>query len=108
MVLEVDFWHLVSIAFTLIGCAWTGARVLGAQIEKRLAERFAQEERAIGKVEQTAAALEKAFYALKAEIPREYVRREDYIRGQSVVEAKIDALALKIENLVLRGAMKND
>ena len=29
-------------------------------------------------------------------------RREDYIRGQSVIESKLDGLALKIENVQLR------
>ena len=33
---------------------------------------------------------------------RDYVRREDYIRGQSVIESKLDGLALKIENVQLR------
>ncbi|MDR1423483.1 MAG: hypothetical protein LBI92_02585 [Azoarcus sp.] len=104
--MEIEFWHLVGLAITVIGGFWTGARVLGAQIEKRLAERFEHGDRATARVESATAALEKEFYALKAEIPREYVRREDYIRGQSVVESKIDALAFRIENLVLKGAMK--
>ena len=35
-------------------------------------------------------------------MPLHYVRREDYIRGQSVIESKLDGLALKIENVQLR------
>ena len=106
MVIEVEFWHLVGLAITVIGGFWAGARALGAQIEKRLTERFEQGDRATARVESAHAALEKEVYGLKAEIPREYVRREDYIRGQTVVEAKLDALALKIENLVLKGVVK--
>ncbi|MDF6001947.1 hypothetical protein P4050_30630 [Pseudomonas aeruginosa] len=35
--------------------------------------------------------------SLKAELPIQYVRREDYIRGQSVIEAKLDGLAVKLK-----------
>ena len=44
---------------------------------------------------------------LKAELPVAYVRRDDYIRGQSVLEAKLDGLATKIENAQLRGLIRN-
>ena len=47
--------------------------------------------------------LERDVMALRAELPLEYVRREDYIRGQSVIEAKLDGLAVKLENAQLRG-----
>ncbi|MDF5991266.1 hypothetical protein P4119_17475 [Pseudomonas aeruginosa] len=43
--------------------------------------------------------------SLKAELPIQYVRREDYIRGQSVIEAKLDGLAVKLENAQLRSLM---
>ncbi len=33
----------------------------------------------------------------KADLPLNYVRREDYIRGQTVIEAKLDALDNKLE-----------
>ena len=33
----------------------------------------------------------------KADLPLNYVRREDYIRGQTVIEAKLDALYNKLE-----------
>ena len=37
-------------------------------------------------------------------MPLHYVRREDYIRGQSVIEAKLDALGSKLEAAQLRAA----
>ena len=43
---------------------------------------------------------------MKADLPLAYVRREDFVRNQSVIEAKLDGLALRIENLTLRG--RND
>lgn len=46
--------------------------------------------------------VERELLTLKAELPIHYVRQENYIRGQSVLEAKIDGLASKIENAQLR------
>ena len=48
--------------------------------------------------------LEREMLQLKADMPLQYVRREDYIRGQSVIEAKLDAVAVKLENAQLRVA----
>ena len=46
--------------------------------------------------------VERELLHLKAELPIHYVRREDYIRGQSVLEAKLDGLALKLDIAQLR------
>jgi len=43
--------------------------------------------------------VERELLMLKADLPLHYVRREDYIRGQSVMEAKQDALYSRIELL---------
>ena len=48
--------------------------------------------------------IERELGQLKADMPLNYVRREDYIRGQSVIEAKLDALASKLETAQLRVA----
>ncbi|MDH0337569.1 hypothetical protein [Metapseudomonas otitidis] len=100
-------------------------KLLLAQFEKRLAERFAAQDAArtaaaahwdqnfaqvLERQEKDAAAvqaLERAFFTFKAELPLNYVRREDWVRGQSVIEAKLDGLALRIENVMLKGA-RND
>jgi hypothetical protein len=47
--------------------------------------------------------IEKDFLRFQAELPLQYVRREDYVRNQTVIEAKLDSLALKIENVQLKG-----
>jgi len=51
--------------------------------------------------------LERDLMSLRAELPERYVRREDYIRGQTVIEAKIDAVALRIENIQLKGVTRD-
>jgi len=46
--------------------------------------------------------MEREMLQLKADLPLQYVRRDDYIRGQSVIESKLDALASKLEVAQLR------
>ena len=51
--------------------------------------------------------LEREFMHFKADLPLHYVRREDYVRGQSIVEAKLDGLAAMVSNAQLRASMKD-
>lgn len=50
------------------------------------------------------ARIERDLLAMKADLPLHYVRREDYIRGQSLIEAKLDALGNKLDVMQLRAA----
>lgn len=36
-------------------------------------------------------------------LPLEYVRRDDYIRGQTIIEAKLDAIASELKLVQIRG-----
>lgn len=128
MTLQVELWtlitFLVGLFVSFLGATFTMGRVLLTQFEKRLDTRFATQEEArqlhTEHWDARFAALEKAAHDeagqwrrverelmdLKAELPLHYVRREDYIRGQSVIEAKLDGLALRIENQALKGGQK--
>lgn len=46
--------------------------------------------------------VEKELNEMQKDLPLNYVRREDHIRNQTVLETKIDALAQKLENVQLR------
>lgn len=122
MTIAVEFWQLVMLLVAFLAFVAASGKVLLAQIDKRLDERFAAQE--VTRVESQRhwnaqfAALEQAgrdeasqwqrvdrdLLQLRAELPLHYVRREDYIRGQTVIEAKLDAVAAKIENLQLKGS----
>jgi hypothetical protein len=108
--IQIDLWAFITFGVGLlvsfIGAGVAVARYFAAGFERAVAARLRLIEKTTRLEAERLRQMEREIYTLKAEIPREYVRREDYIRGQSVVEAKIDALALKIENLMLKGAMK--
>jgi hypothetical protein len=122
MKVEMELWHLITLLLAFFGCIGAFGKVLLDQIEKRLETRaVAQdkareegqkalrdafsahmtEERSNASAVQT---LERDFLKWQAELPVHYVRREDYVRGQSVIEAKLDALFSKLEVVQIKGA----
>ncbi|WP_223871516.1 hypothetical protein [Candidatus Dactylopiibacterium carminicum] len=96
--MEFELWHLVLLLMAFFGCVGTFGKVLLAQFEARLDERFNGLEDGHTK----ALEVERQLLIFKAELPLQYVRREDYVRNQTVIEAKLDAVASKIENLQLK------
>ena len=125
MTLTVEFWTLAGIMVAFLGSAsglvWKLINSVIGQAVQRIDDHFV----ALEKSHQTANAelsrrldlIEKAGHdesaqwmhftrelsSIKADLPLQYVRREDYVRGQSVVEAKLDSLAAKLELLQQRG-----
>lgn len=122
MLITLELSQLLTLAVAFFGCVAGFGKILLSQFERRLAERFAEqdearaagqralreildqhllEERKSGDALQT---LERDFLRFQAELPIHYVRREDYVRGQTVIEAKLDALYNKLEIVQLKGA----
>ena len=98
MMVELSLWQLITLLLAFFGFVAGAGKILLSQIDKRLDDRF-EEVRTDSKNWST---IERQFYQFKADLPLHYVRREDYIRNQTVIEAKLDAVALKIENYHLR------
>lgn len=98
MIVQIELWHLVTLLLAFLGFAAGAGKLLLAQIDRRLDQRFVALEKAAADWRQ----VERDILTLKAELPLHYVRREDYVRNQTVIEAKLDALAVRIENIQLR------
>ena len=97
MTLQVEFWTVVSFLLTFMRFVGGLAKWLFSKTEERQAARFASLEQALQQSASNWSELEKEFMRFKADLPLNYVRREDYIRGQTVIEAKLDALYNKLE-----------
>ena len=98
MMIQMELWQLVSLLVAFIGFTAGVAKLLLRQVERRL----------LG-IETASAEwnrIERDWLNWKAELPLQYVRREDYVRNQTVIEAKIDAIAMRIENWQLRDREK--
>ena len=121
MKIEMELWHLITLLLAFFGCVGTFGKVLLEMFDKRQAERFVAQDKAreegqrtlrrtldehLAEEKKNASALqtlERDFLNWKAELPINYVRREDYVRGQSIIEAKLDALYSKLELVQLKG-----
>ncbi len=114
--ISIDFMQLLLLlgsfaGFCILACAAVGKTLL-MQTQKSLDQRFAIISEHLDDIEKTGheealqwKQIERELMTLKADLPLLYVRREDYIRGQSVIEAKLDGLADKLENAQLRGLL---
>jgi hypothetical protein len=102
--IELELWHLITLLLMFLGAVWAFGKVLLVQIEKRIDQRFDVQTTLLqgttGKVEK----LERDFLLWRAELPIHYVRREDYVRGQSIIESKLDALYSELKAVQLKGA----
>lgn len=109
-VLEMPIAQVVVLLLAICGAVAGCAKLMFAQFEKRMAERFrahddtlarflADQASAIKKVD----ALEREFLLFRGDMPTLYVRREDYVRNQTVIEAKLDGIGLRFENFTLKG-----
>lgn len=121
MKIELELWHLMSLLMAFFAACSAAGKMLLTQTQKHLDARFTAQElgrasnhdqlsKRLEAMESTNRndgnqwlRLERELLNLRADLPLHYVRREDYIRGQSVIEAKLDALSSKLENAQLRG-----
>ena len=122
---QLELWHLVLLALSILGGYWTLAKIIGAQFQRGLNERFAAQDKALEANHKSLAGrldgvelvgrsdaaqwqrVERELLKMQADMPLHYVRREDYVRGQSIVEAKLDGLAAMVSNAQLRASMKD-
>lgn len=104
--IELPFWQLLVIGGALLSAFAGLVKLLLHQFAKRLDQRFAVMDQRFVTVAQDSERLrqvELSLERLRGEMPLHYVRREDYVRNQTVLEAKLDALALKLEHVQLKG-----
>jgi len=103
MNLVLELWQLILLLLAFFACVGAFGKVLLDQFEKRLGERFdaVESSRAegrklwddrFGRLETRQSHFERDLLELRADLPVEYVRREDHIRFETVINAKLDAL----------------
>lgn len=126
MNIQVEFWQFVGLLISFLGFVAGIAKVMGSQISRYLDERFSAMEasrmaadNAIhdtlkqhiaeeAKNSDQLIELERQMLHWKADLPLNYVRREDFVRNQTIIEGKLDSVALRIENLALKGCGRHD
>lgn len=124
--MPLDFTEVVGWAIGLLSIFTTVVfglvKLLLSSFEKRLSEKFVAQDQArraaakhweaafdkvIARQDKDAEALQQlkeTFLRWRADLPLNYVRREDFVRNQTIIEAKIDNIASKLEVIQLNGA----
>ena len=108
MKVEMELWQLITLLLAFFGCVAGFGKVLLAQFERRLVEQFASQsaqrelaqrhlDERLSRIESEQREADRELADLKAALPTGYVRREDYIRGEAGVIARIDGLASRLE-----------
>lgn len=105
---ELNPANLTAILVAFVGALWALLKVFAVQHEKALEARFKGLSESMGGIknsqareQETTQRLERELLTFKAELPRDYVRREDFIRAVGTIETKIDNMALRVERAVL-------
>jgi len=88
MNIQVDFWHVAGLMLGFIGVLATFGRIQLAKIDKHL-DRF----------DKRLELLEKDLSDHKINLPMQYQRREDAIRFETTLNAKLDAIYGRVDRL---------
>lgn len=108
MKIELEVWQLLSLLATIAGAFFGLAKTLLAQTKSQINEKFTALHKVLESQTETARRLERELLELKAELPRDYVRREDYVQAVAIVMTKIDSLGLRMENMFNELVFKGD
>ena len=99
MTLELEGYQAIMLAITIGGSIFGAGRAFFGRVESALKDRddglkaeIAKVNENMSKESEAIRKLDRDLLMLKADLPREYVAKEDFVRSFTVVEAKIDAV----------------
>jgi hypothetical protein len=97
MTLQIDLWHAVGLLMTILGAFFGMAKSLLGQSQKHIDTQFSSISATLKTQDDTSRRVERELLELKAELPRDYVRREDHTRVIASLQLSIDNLRLTVE-----------
>lgn len=110
MKIELELWHVLSLGIAVLGAFFALAKLMLSSQLSHIAAGFAAQNTRLEKIEQASREdannwqrAERELLLLKAELPLNYVRREDYMQTVATIMAKLDAISLRMENILLKG-----
>ncbi len=86
--ISIEFWQLIGFLIMIFGGYWTFAKMMLTQYQNQQQDRHTRQD----KINENTEKFNKDYLEFQARLPLTYVLREDYIRGQAVLEAKMDAV----------------
>ena len=99
MTFSLEAYQAIMLAITIVGSTFGAGKAFFGRIETSLKDRddglkteLSKMGDQMSKESEAIRQLDREILKLKAELPREYVAKEDFVRSFTVVEAKIDAV----------------
>ena len=113
MTIQLEAYQVFLILSAVLSAVAGMIKMMGSQINKNIQQNFESTNQKIEEVSRQAVKgqeevreLERKFLEFKADMPFRYIARDDYIRGQTVIEAKLDAWAEKLEKVQIKQGIK--
>lgn len=104
MTIELNFGNVLALGSAFVLALWALVKIIARQQESSLEHRFKAlfesiqgVSASVAKEQESTQRLERELMQLRAELPRDYVRREDFTRVIASFEIKVDNLRLTIE-----------
>lgn len=122
MAFTLDLWQVITIIGTLVVAFFTLGKYMMSQQLSQIKQGFDLQTEALNaqnkRLERIEAAsreeannwqrVEREILVLKADLPINYVRREDYVQAIATIMAKLDAMSMRFENILLRGQKNHE
>lgn len=102
MTIELTLANLIFILIALIGAFWALVKIIAIQNQHYLDARFEALSVTLEKDQETTRQLEREFLRFQTEMPRIYLRRDDYVREIQVLQEAIQRDILPIRQSVTR------
>lgn len=89
MIVEFNLTNIIFVIIALLSGGWTLIKLAFAQFDKAQDTRHKSVLDHLQKNQEATQTLERDFMAFKAEIPRTYLRRDDYLREAQLLRESI-------------------
>jgi hypothetical protein len=101
VIVQAEVTWVVGVVLTIIGAYWALAKMLIGQSQAHIDTQFKAITQTLKAQDEGNRRIERDLMELKAELPRDYVRREDQNRRDGITQVSIDNLRLTIERFML-------
>lgn len=107
MKIELELWHVLSLGIAVLGAFFALAKLMLSSQLSHIAAGFAAQNARLEKIEQASREdannwqrAERELLLLKAELPLNYVRRDDFVQAIGGISTRIDNFALRVERAI--------
>ena len=107
MSIQIEAWHVITLILTVIGAFFTLFKLMLGQQLRHIDAAFSSQNARLEKIElanreeaHNWQRAERELLLLKADLPLNYVRRDDFVQAIGGISTRIDNFALRVERAI--------